>query len=266
MEKLLIVMVFIGMFTSCEDTVEVDLNTSEPRLVIEANINLLENGTAESTVKLTTTAPFFNAEIPVVEDAEVRILDGNEIVYNFIYTENGIYIGSIIPEENLDYTLQVIYQGEIYSATTRLKTAVPLEFVEQRNDGGFTGEDIELKVYFTDPGGVDNYYYFEGFSSAGNIYDTFYDEFFDGNSIFGFYLVEGLEAGDEVTFNLYGVDEQFYNFMFTLLQQTGEANDGPFETQPATVRGNIINETNGNNFPLGYFRVSEKYSLEYIVQ
>ena len=98
------------------------------------------------------------------------------------------------------------------------------------------------------------------------MYDTFNDEFFDGNSIFGFYQVEDLAPQDEITFFLSGVDEQFYNFMFILLQQGSDDSGGPFETQPATVRGNIINTTNPENFPLGYFRVSEVSTLSYTVQ
>ena len=78
--------------------------------------------------------------------------------------------------------------------------------------------------------------------------------------------MEDLITGDEVVFNLYGVNEQFYNFMFVLLQQSTDQGSGPFETQPATVRGNIINETNSDNFPLGYFRISEVSTLNYIVQ
>jgi len=54
--------------------------------------------------------------------------------------------------------------------------------------------------------------------------------------------------------------------MFTLLQQSSDQSNGPFETQPATVRGNIINETNPDNFPLGYFRISQVSELSYTVQ
>ena len=254
------------MLTACEDVIDVDLNTSDPRLVIQANLNLREDGSSSSTVKLTTTAPFFENQIPVVDDALVSITDNNGNTFPFTYTQDGIYESDLTPEIDIDYTLNIIYQGENYTATQHLQTVPPLEFVEQRNDGGFTGEDIELKVFFTDPGGVDNFYFFEGLSAKGDLLDTFFDEFFDGNRIFGFFLVEDLEAGDEVTFNLYGVDEQFYNFMFVLLQQSTDQSSGPFQTQPATVRGNIINETNIDNFPLGYFRVSEVSTIVYIVE
>ena len=54
--------------------------------------------------------------------------------------------------------------------------------------------------------------------------------------------------------------------MFVLLQQTGGQGGGPFSTQPATVRGNIVNETDSSNYPLGYFRISEISQLSYTVQ
>ena len=54
--------------------------------------------------------------------------------------------------------------------------------------------------------------------------------------------------------------------MFTLLQQGSEDNNGPFETQPATLRGNCINQTNQENFPFGYFRLSEVDEVIYTIQ
>jgi hypothetical protein len=54
--------------------------------------------------------------------------------------------------------------------------------------------------------------------------------------------------------------------MFTLLQQGSEEGGGPFETQPATVRGNCINQTNQDNFPFGYFRLSEVDEVIYTIQ
>ena len=54
--------------------------------------------------------------------------------------------------------------------------------------------------------------------------------------------------------------------MNILLHQNSEEGGGPFETTPATVRGNCINETNPDNFPFGYFRLSEVDEITYIVE
>ena len=254
------------LLSSCEDVIDVDLNDANPRLVIEANINTqVETRDGNSFVKLTTTAPFFSNNIPTVENAIVQISDENGIVFPFAYVEEGYYYSNFFPQKNIDYTLQVIYNDEIYTATTNLISTASLEYVEQRNDGGFTGDQIELKAYFTDPSGEKNFYFFTGVSERGVHRDVFNDNFFDGNSIFGLYQADDLTAGDQVQFSLYGITEEFYNYIFILLQQTGNGG-GPFETQPATVRGNIINETNPENYPLGYFRISELSILNYTVQ
>lgn len=266
MKKIVLFLCFLGLLTSCEDVIDVELNEASPRLVIDASLNVYEDSSFLSIIKLTTTAPFFDEEIPVVDNAIVTVTDENGTMYPFTYTGNGLYTNELIPQPGIEYTLEIIYNNERYTATEQLEPVVPLEFVEQENDGGFSGEDIELKVFFTDPPNEENYYFFEGRSDRGNVFDSLTDQFFDGNAIFGFYVVEDLESGDVITFNLYGVDEQFYSFMFTLLQQAGEGGGGPFETQPATVRGNIINTTNSENFPLGYFRISEASTLSYTVE
>jgi hypothetical protein len=265
MKKLFLVLIFFGILSSCEDVIDVELNTAPPRLIVEANISILENGTSVSIVKLTTTAPFFNNSIPFVSDATVLITDENGIEFPFSYLSDGNYSSNLVPQPNINYTLKINYKEETYTATEKLYSVVPLEFVEQRNDGGFTGEDIELKVFFTDPVNENNFYFFEGLSERGDVLDVSNDEFYNGNTIFGYYLVEDLVVDDEVQFNLYGVSEAYYNFMFILLQQTGSGG-GPFETQPATVRGNVVNETKPDNFPLGYFRISEVSILSYTVQ
>lgn len=251
---------------SCEDVIEVELENSEPRLVIEASINVLEDGTSDAMVILTETAPFFDTVIPPVVDATVTLTSETGEVFNFLHTQDGKYMADFTPTLGVDYTLTIVHDAQTYVATESLITVTPLEEVEQNDEGGFSGEDIELKVFFTDPAGVENYYLLERISASISERDAFSDEFFDGNRANGFYLEQDLESGDVVTFNLFGVDEEFYNFMVVLLLQADDGGGGPFETQPATVKGNILNITNEENFPLGYFRISEISTLEYTIQ
>lgn len=266
MKKLILVFVLLGILSSCEDVIDVDLNTAEPRLVIDGALNLLESGNAFSTIRLTTTAPFFDNHVPYVTDAVVTVTADNGIYYPFEYSSDGFYTSELIPQSNTNYTLSIKYKNETYTATEKLYSVTPLLDVEQKNDGGFLGEDIELKVFFNDPEGIQNFYFFEGLSERGDVLNVFNDEFFDGNTIFGYFVVEDLAQGDEVQFNLYGASKEFYNYMFILLQQTSNQGGGPFETQPATIRGNLVNQTNPDNYPLGYFRISEVSTLNYTVQ
>jgi|SRR5690554_575366 len=266
MRQFLILMIFGVLISSCQDVIDVDLNTAPPRLVIEANFNIIKDGGApyKSFVRLTTTTSFYGEEIPIVNDAIITITDENGDVDAFSYWEDGIYRAPFDPQENIDYTLQIIYKEEVYTATTHLVTTASIEYIEQRNDGGFDGKQVDLKAYFTDPIDEENFYYFVATSERGTRRSVTNDAFFNGNTTFLSYQAEDLATGDDVLFHLYGVTEEFHDFMFILLQQTGGG--GPFEAQPATVRGNIINETNRDNYPFGYFRISEVSLFNYKVE
>ena len=260
------------IFTNCQDPIDIDLNEAEPRLVIEASIDWFKNTPGnEQNIKLSLSAPFFDEGVPPASGAQVSISDSNGAFYNFVEDpENeGMYLNNTFnPIINENYTLTIDYNGENYTATETLKSVAPIDYVEQINDGGFTGEDIELKAFYTDPANVENYYFFEFKSDIRvvPILEVYEDRFTDGNQIFGFFTEEDLEPGDEVLIRNYGISEQFYEFMFILLQQGSEESGGPFETQPATVRGNCINSTNPENFPFGYFRLSEVDEVLYIVE
>ena len=258
-------------YLNCEDVVDVNLNEAEPRLVIEASINWFKNTTGnDQSIKLTLSAPFYDENIVAANNAVVTISDSNNNLFNFIEeNDTGIYRNdNFVPVINETYTLSINYNNEFYTATETLQSVVSIDYIEQNNEGGFTGEDIELKAYYTDPPNEENYYFFEFISDIPVVptLEVYEDEFTNGNQIFGFYTEEDLESGDEVIIRNYGVSERFYEYMFILLQQGSEDGGGPFETQPATVRGNCINQTNPDNYPFGYFRLSEVDEINYIVE
>ncbi|MFY7758329.1 MAG: DUF4249 domain-containing protein, partial [Flavobacterium stagni] len=74
MKKYISLFVLALMFISCEDVVNVDLETAAPKLVIDANI-LWNKGTVgnEQTIKLSTTTGYYNTETPKVSGATVYI-------------------------------------------------------------------------------------------------------------------------------------------------------------------------------------------------
>lgn len=269
-KKFLLMLLCISIYT-CEEPISLDLNTSEPKLVIEASINWIKGTPGnEQEIKLSLTAPYYDLETPPANNAIVTIFDSNNNQYNFIEDgSTGVYKNnSFTPVLEEEYSLIINYDGEIYSATETLKSVVPIDYVEQKNDGGFSGDETELKAYYTDPANIENFYFFEfrnNFTAIPTL-EVYKDEFTDGNQIFGFYTEEDLTAGHEVTIRNYGISKAFYEYMFILLQQNSEEGGGPFETTPATVRGNCINETNSENFPLGYFRLSEVDEIIYIVE
>lgn len=271
MRNFLFILGIILLQTSCEDVIEVDLNTAAPKLVVEASINWFKDTSGnEQAIKLSLTAPYFDKNIPPATGATVTITDQNNTIYNFIEEGiNGFYKNyNFVPKLNSTYTLHIIYEEEVYSAKETLIPVVPIDYVEQNLEAGFSGEETELKAYYTDPANETNFYLFQFKSNipVNPSLSVYEDKYNNGNQIFGFYTEEDLKVGDQVTIRNYGISERFYNYMFILLQQSSDASGGPFETQPAIVRGNCTNQTNPENYPLGYFRLSEVAELVYTVQ
>jgi hypothetical protein len=271
MKKLLYLTLINLIIFSCQDVIEVDLPAASPRLVIDASINWFKETTGNNQViKLTLTAPFFDSQVPPANNAIVTITDTSNNIYSFIEDVNtGIYKNNdFVPVLNAAYQLNIFYNQEVYTAIEKFIQVSPIEYVEQKNDAGFSGNDTEIKAYFMDPIDQDNFYFFEFIPSTDirPSIDTFKDEFVNGNEIFGYYVEEDLTSGDNIIIRNYGVSRQFYEFMFILLQQTDNESGDPFETQPATVRGNCINQTNPDNFPLGYFRLSEADQFIYNIE
>lgn len=270
MKKYLFILISF-LCLSCEDTIDVDLNNAEPKLVIDASINWFKGTPGnEQSIQLTLSAPYFEVDVPPATGAQVRITNSSNTIFEFNEDGNsGIYRNNtFVPQIDETYNLEIIYQNEIYSAAETLKSVVDIEYVEQNDEGGFSGDETELKAFYTDPANIENFYFFEFVSDIPVIpsLEVYDDEFNDGNQIFGFYTEEELATGDIVDIRIHGISERFYEYMFILLQQNSDEGFSPFETQPATVRGNCTNQTNPENFPLGYFRVSESSQFIYTVE
>ncbi|AWI25724.1 DUF4249 domain-containing protein [Flavobacterium pallidum] len=268
--KYILLLIAAVSISSCEEVVDVDLNTAAPKLVIDASIDWVK-GTdgSHQKVKLTTTTGFYETEIPVVSNAQVRISNSSNTIFEFIESPGtGEYLcDNFVPQIGETYKLTVISGGQTYEATEKLFAAPDVESVAQNNEGGVSGKDIELKYFFSDNGAENNFYLtaFETNITVFPDYDAFDDEFFQGNQTYGFYLNEDLKAGDETTFSIYGVSQRYMNYMAILTEIT-EGGGGPWSSPPTNVRGNIINYTDSKNFALGYFRVSEVSKMDYTVQ
>jgi len=272
MKKLRIVFMFmgLGLLFSCEDVIDVDLQEAQERLVVEASMLKFKDESGENQqIRLTKTRGFFEDSVTTVQNAQVSVtrIDDDKI-FEFVHDSAGIYRTSAFEVDLLKrYKLEIEVDGEIFTAEEVFAPVSKIDSVSQRNDAGFSGDVTELKAFYTDPAGTANYYLFTFFVNFASFPDVniFEDEFFDGNTIFALYQEEELQAGDEVIIQNFGMSEQFYNYMFILLNQVG-ASGGPFQAQPATVRGNIINQTNPDNFPFGYFNLSETDQLIYTVK
>lgn len=256
---------------SCEEVIDIELNTATPKLVIEASIEWIKETPGQKQfIKLSLTTPFFADSIPPAQGALVKITDDYSNEFDFIENEiPGIYENhNFIPVLNRSYQLHITYDNENYKAIETFQPVVPIDFVTQINDGGFNRDQIEIKAYYTDPKNDKNFYFTQFYNltrkelklSISN------DKFINGNQVYSRYSDEDLESGQEIKITNSGISESFYNYMFILLQQNGSSGGGPFGTQPTVVKGNCTNETHPENFPLGYFRLSEVSETTFSVE
>lgn len=80
MKKIFTLLVVSICIISCEDVIELDLNNAAPRLVIDAALELQEDGFTEATVLLTRSSAFYQEEILFVDDASVIVTDLLELI------------------------------------------------------------------------------------------------------------------------------------------------------------------------------------------
>jgi Domain of unknown function (DUF4249) len=269
--KLILVIIASLYLNSCEKVVDIDLDTASPKLVIEASI-IWQKGTTGSLqkIKLTTTSNFYTNTTPIVSGATVFITNSDNKIFDFIEKPNtGEYICSNFETVlNQNYTLTVINNGQNYTATETLKPVANIEEIIQNNEGGLTGKEIQVKAIYTDPANTENYYLYK-YRYPNQIKPDYYadeDTFFQGNPFFSVSFNDDLKIGNQIEITHFGISKKYYNYMTILLGVSGNTGGGPFQAPPATVRGNIINNTNPDNFPFGYFNLSETDSRTYTIQ
>lgn len=250
-------------FSNCEKVIDVDVPSIEQKLVIDASfeVNFDENPvTANTIVKLRLSADYFDDTIPAVTNATVflTILSDNTIINFSNANADGNYtpINSFVPADDEEYELTIIHDNETYKGRATKIKSTPFTEVIQGDETLFSGEEIELKISFSDNFNTENYYLFNI-----DIYNfiTIEDRFFNGTdyNFSYFYEDENIEFPKNIDIKLFGISKEYYNYFRILQGQSGQNSGGPFQTIPSSLLGNMINTTNDNNFPLGYFHISE---------
>ena len=257
------------MLLSCEDVVDVALPANENRLVIDANFRFFlfeEPIEAQGGVQLSLTTSFFNQEIPKVNGATVFITDlNNGTVFEFTEVDDtGFYIPlstDLLPNRNSEYELSVIYNGDTYIGRAELVPTVRIDAVEKGDGVLFTGDEQELRISFTDDGTRNDFYLFD---LDFNQYLLSDDAFYQGQKFTFSYFYTNLDSGNIIEIQIIGVDKPFARYTEQLLELSGQDSGGPFTVTPSTPRGNIINVTDPENYPLGYFSLSETYRTSFV--
>lgn len=271
MRRSVVLLLFLSM-VACQDVIDVDLPTEDPRLVIDALVRIDDTYRPKTLVrvKASLSSSFFDSVQPArLQEIVLSNLGNNTyIVLQEKPIGSGIYEAEWDTNQLLDGTLQLLihHNDQSYRANTAYVSAVPIDSLKQGTNSLFGDDETEVLISFTDIGEQENFYLLD--FDFGEYLVT-EDEFYQGQQFeFSYFYDKELKDGTEIEISLMGVDKVFYNYMNQLLQQTGPSG-GPFSTPAATVRGNIINTTvvdpsnptvNKDKFALGYFAVCQVYS------
>ncbi len=260
MKSFIFIFSLMVLFTSCEKVIELDLENTEPTLVIEGNIT---NQPGPYFVKLTKTLPLDQSSIyPGVENAQIIISDDVGTVDTLKYTMNGIYATSKLNGvEGRTYKLIVKSEGMTYEAKSTIPQNVQFESI-RINKFTFAGEDQNVVIpIYKDPTTLGNNYNFRL-----TVNDTLDNSYFVWNDNTNNGVVNqrslrsnngNLVSGDKVKIEMQCLDIRPYNYYFTLSQL---ASSGP---SGGTTPSNPPNNISGG--ALGLFSAHTTQSREIVI-
>ncbi len=270
-KKILLFLLAIAFMSSCTEVVDIPLDTANPRLVVEANIYWAKGTTGNvQKIKLTKTTNFYSNTVPKVSGATVTVTNSTNVVFNFVeVTNTGEYVcNNFVPVLNATYKMNISSEGKNYTATEVLKPVAAIQGFNQDTSGGITGNDIRVQALYNDPASTTDYYLFK-YKYPETIKPDFYvtdDQFYNGNPFFSVTFNNKLKQGDIIEITHFGISQQYYNYLNILLSLTGNQGGGPFQAPPVSVRGNITNTGDQNEYPFGYFSLSETDPRTYTIQ
>jgi hypothetical protein len=241
----------ILLLSSCEDVIQLDLESTESRIVIEASLNA-SNQTA--TVFISKTNDFYdNAEPERVSGATITLQGETGDTYAFSEASPGTYVAeNVIASPGETFSLAVDVEDMVYEATTTVPSAANLKEITQSDfpAGPFGDEGaILLSAIWDDPAGIENFYrvrsYVDDIFQA-DTYTVLDDNIRGDGEEITTPIQKGFDENTSVTLELLSTDEAYYDYFFQVASLSGE---GGNSTTPYNPKGNFSNNA------LGYFGI-----------
>ncbi|GHV01977.1 hypothetical protein FACS1894159_10430 [Bacteroidia bacterium] len=242
----------LAVMASCERVIDLDLRSSRPVAVVEANLF------ADSLcrVRVTRSVDFGGPDLfPPVADAVVVLRDSVGLCDTLAQCEPGVYLSQTIRGvEGVRYDLSVECGGELYLAASTMPRRVPLDSMRVTEMKMFGETFLQLVPHYTDPGQTDNFYMFEvavnGVSDHrihawGNTYTM-------GQVNQTPINLHKAQKGDRLSVAMLCIDHGAYLFYHTL-----DSNGGISPANPAT---------NFSGGCLGYFKACTIQTMEATVE
>lgn len=240
------------LLTSCTKTINLDLNSSDPKIVIEGNVS---DGAGPHLVRLTESVNFSDENnFPAVSGAFVVINDNLGNKDTLQEAGSGYYYTTTLQGvSGRTYTLRVNAKGKSFEAVSSMPTKINLDsitFLKSAFGNPNPGDEVYVPApRFVDPLQEKNWYRF-----IVTLNDTIDKSIFVDNDN----LINGLpyqrpifsgelfpKKNDSVAIEMHCIDQVTYDYFYSLNASIGQ---GPSATTPANPVTNIKGEG-----ALGYF-------------
>lgn len=251
----------IGSFISCTKIIEVEVNDSEPQLVIEANYDATNE---RVQVNLSMTKNVFEGGVnPVITGATVEIIDENGIVSSLLDQGDGSYLlENYAPTYLTNYAMKVLIDGQEYTATSFLPEVVQLDSLSSVfTEASLFGEaGYVVFMNFVDPAGIANYYRAFRFFNGEPLRDLgdqfiFDDTFSEGNAQTVPFFGDRYEIGDSISVEFRSYNQQSFDYYSQLFALAGDGGQSAAPANPVS---------NWSNNALGHF-AAWGFDVKYIV-
>lgn len=224
-KHILFSILLVSIFSSCQKEIDIDLNDSDSKIVIEANY--IATDSLVHVLVSKTSSYFDGYAANPVNDAVVTIREnnGSEIVVPLV--SDGFYeLADYAPSYGATYTIKVSYDNIHYTAESVLMPVMELlpSTLEFQEESIFSKEGYWVIYRFQDFPGVGNCYKLIP-TYEGKTYDKFGefssgdDKLTDGNLIER-PLIKSFQVGDIVKLELQSINQKVYEYYSQLSSNT----------------------------------------------
>ncbi len=263
-----LVLIALATFVACSEKIELDLNTSNTRLVVEGMITD-QNG-PHGVILTQSSSYFFNEPAPGVTDAVVTLSDGGQ-QWQLTQENAGHYM---LPQgfagmPGSTYQLSILHENTEYLASAHLREVPAIDSLSRLPHPILPGRDF-LVIHFLDPPQTRDFFMYHIFYNDSLVTDSINKvPFGDDEGVNGRYLSipvylfrsgdEAPQPGDRIRVQKFSISEEYFQFMIALRRNQGTVG-GPFTGPPANVPGNI------NNGALGFFLAAAVSEVEMVIE
>lgn len=225
-QKHILVFATLFLLFSCEEVIDIELNTANAVIVAEGAI---ENK-SPAWIQLNYTSDYFTTEASKkITDAQVILSDDAGNSETLLHTGNGLYKGSeMVGTQQQNYTLTVQISDKTYTATSYIHPISEVTAVQiEENNMQRPGHEASYKatITFNDQVGVNNHYLLKFTVNDELITESYTlvdDSFYPDNGSIEFSPMRlNLELNDKVSVQLYAIDKTTYVYYTQLNDQSG---------------------------------------------